>query len=171
MLNRPGVALRSGLYSLASALWQKLPNDFFFKTNTIELFFCLLNNKVVFRLFCKMHYFHTLDTIRFNMHPSLYTGLILLDLQKAFDTFGHRISLKKLEGVGANNGVNWFKSYAIQRRKQAVHVHGCQSTPKNITSGVPQGSILGTQLFVIYVNGMVNATSFDCIFMQMTQHC
>jgi len=101
------------------------------------------------------------DKIRFDMDKGLYTGLVLLDLQKAFDTVDHQILLKKLSAVGANNFVvNWFSSY-ISERQQVVQVNGSLSTPMSTSCGVPQGSILGPLLFLIYVNDMSKATSCD----------
>ena len=62
------------------------------------------------------------DKICFNMDKGLYTGVILLDLQKAFDTVDHDILLSKLKAIGANDSaVNWFASY-LCNRKQFVQV-------------------------------------------------
>jgi hypothetical protein len=105
------------------------------------------------------------DKIRFNMDKGLYTGVILLDLQKAFDTVDHVILLRKLKAIGAcDSTVNWFKSY-LTDRKQFVDVKGCLSTAENVTCGVPQGSILGPLLFTVYVNDMSNAVTCDlCLY-------
>ena len=105
------------------------------------------------------------DKIRFNMDQGLYTGVILLDLQKAFDTVDHVILLKKLKAIGAcDSAVNWFNSY-LSDRKQFVDVKGCLSTASDVTCGVPQGSILGPLLFTIYVNDMASSISCDlCLY-------
>ena len=88
-----------------------------------------------------------MSKIRFDMDKGLYTRLVLLDLQKAFDTVDHQILLKKLSAVGANNFVvNWFSSY-ISERQQVVQVNGSLSTPMSTSCGVPQGSILGPTRF------------------------
>ena len=80
------------------------------------------------------------------------TGMILVDLQKAFDMIDHDIVLKKLSAIGFSNDiVGWFKSY-LSNRLFRVNLEKCYSDPSNITFGVPRGSILGPLLFLIYVN-------------------
>ena len=86
--------------------------------------------------------------------------MLLLDLQKAFDTVDHEILCKKLEAIGVLS-VDWFKSYLIDR-KQFVQINGVLSDPGVVTCGVPQGSILGPLLFLIYVNDMSISVDRDC---------
>ena len=94
------------------------------------------------------------DYIRSQMAQGNYTGMVLLDLQKAFDTVDHGILCQKLQAMGVHsNSVNWFKSYLLNR-EQIVSVNGVESQSLKITSGVPQGSILGPLLFLCYVNDM-----------------
>ena len=89
-----------------------------------------------------------------------YTGMILIDLQKAFDTIDHEILLNKLVYLGLSNEVvNWFKSY-LTKRLNYVQIANKLSTSSIVTCGVPQGSILGPLLFLIYVNDM--SQSVDC---------
>ena len=83
--------------------------------------------------------------------------MVLLDLQKAFDTVDHGVLLMKLEASGLNaDSLKRFQSY-LSGRTQLVDVHGTCSSFANVTCGVPPGSILGPTLFLIYVIDMAGA--------------
>ncbi len=85
------------------------------------------------------------------------SGVLFLDLRKAFDTVDHYILLRKLRSIGLKeSAVTWFRSY-LTNRMQSVKYNGEVSDPLPITCGVPQGSILGPLLFIIYVNDMPDA--------------
>ena len=77
----------------------------------------------------------------------LMTGIILIDLQKAFDMIGHDILLKKLSAIGfSNHTIGWFKAY-LSNRLFRVNLENCYPDPSNIACDAPQGSILGSLLF------------------------
>ncbi len=81
----------------------------------------------------------------------LLTILILLDLTAAFDTISHSILLERLISIGITGiSHDWFKSY-LSGRTQFVEIKQFKSRISQITSGVPQGSVLGPLLFIVYL--------------------
>ena len=80
------------------------------------------------------------------------TIAVFLDLTKAFDCVNHKILIKKLKYYGIDNtAIKWFKDY-LTDRKQYVSFKGTNSNTVEIDIGVPQGSILGPVVFLIYIN-------------------
>ena len=89
--------------------------------------------------------------------------MILIDLQKAFDSIDHKILIEKMKCMGFSNDViKWFESY-LSKRMFSVHIEKSFSDKTLISCGVPQGSILGQLLFLLYVNDMVQAVNCDLL--------
>ena len=98
------------------------------------------------------------------------TGMILIDLQKAFDTIDHDVLLQKLYAIGfSKRTVNLFKSY-LSNRSFKVNLGDNFSRPASVSCGVPQGSILGPLLVLIYVNDMSQAVKCD-LFLYADDSC
>ena len=107
---------------------------------------------------------HALINITENIRKALDDGNIgcgvFVDLQKAFDTVDHQILLAKLNHYGICGVSNdWFKSY-LSNRNQYVSINGFDSGHTSINCGIPQGSVLGPLLFLLYINDLNQAIKF-----------
>ena len=127
--------------------------------------------KILFRYQSGFHAHHSTDTclsylsckILQGFEIKMFTGMILIDLHKAFDTIDHEIFLDKMACLGfSNSSISWFKSY-LQDRSFTVIIGKEYSKHGNLSCGVPQGSILGPLIFLLYVGDMARAVDCDLL--------
>ena len=103
------------------------------------------------------------DTWAYNIDRGKINAVVFLDLKKAFDTVDHEILLSKLSNYGIyGNAHQWFKSY-LENRTQMCSINGSLSQSCLLSCGVPQGTILGPLLFLLYINDLPNCLSIQIV--------
>ena len=103
------------------------------------------------------------DQLLFDLDRNRASGLVFIDYKKAFDLIDHGLLLEKLKtyGVG-DNELDLLRSY-LSGRTQYVHINGCHSSPRTVLAGVPQGSIFGPILFLLFINDLPSAAQHSTI--------
>ena len=105
---------------------------------------------------------NVLSTLLNKINSNKHIAFVLFGLKKAFDLINHRLLLTKLQHYGIRGAASRWLSNYLSDRSQIVNCNGVSSSQKLITAGTPQGSILSTLIFILFINDIFQL-SLNCI--------